>query len=1459
MSAPRPALAKPVAPKVVQAKAAKPKSPEPIPAQPEAAPAQRKVVEPRPEKAPRPQAKAASQTPKAAEPKPTKAAGKTPQPEQTKPAPVQRKAVEPKRAKATETVTQPAASAPKAKAAKPGPEVTRPAPLMERNEGPALEVPPAEAPKPPSPQVEPQPAAAVAAPVELASKALSASNPASTEAGPSGPPTVQRAPQPLGASTAALDAFGRRLASRLARTESALSPWTQQTLQLQRPAPPAEPKTSEAQGSPRDIGEPTRVPRSSESLGSLARRIQRQEQQGASGTFGRLAGGVERTERFAGRIAAHFPELAAKYETPAAPEGGAAAPAPSGPNFTYYPEGASTSSKSSQTTMTATEMLKQLGLPSGGAPSGSTPPSGVPLQRTSAPETPAPKPAAPPPQPQAPRDPRRVRRFSKIEEVPPPGEERRAPPVAQTPPPAPAVQHRPEPARPQVAPRVATSARPEANSPAHPQARPGDKEQTPPAPPRRRKRFEEVSTPSSAVPVQRSPEPETAPAPPTPATGDDAGPLRWDHLGDLPPSVQRQLERVQQRLAEQTGLQAPPAERLPPADPNAERPFHPRNINPPPPQLAESLPSRLPSPESEAPISFGPDLQPRATTAQPQAQPPAAPAEPAAASKPAVTPASSLPRTEFELPEPEPLDLPDEPIAPVAPITQSESPLGLQRAADHPTALETPLSNQALPFVTPPASDPSETAPGTAPELDVAFGLPADKPAIQRSPEPATPVEPPTLDQTLQQPAPVEREMPVVPGETDTARAEPQRPAEPLTLRQPPAPPQQAPAPSVQRQPTEPRTTSRATRAAPAAAEASQPPATPQQHESTASAAVDRAGSQPEPHPVQPAKKASESPAADLQRSVAEAAAPASSPVASPAQPPLTLRQPTAPEPTAGDEPPDKSPNRATAESAAQLPPLPSATEAAAPVIQHGPLVEKPAAEPLVLREPAQPPVALPERPVVQRAQPSAPPAPIQLPVSESKPESSEAASPAIVADIQRAPVEPPQQPLILRETALEPPAENLSASVQPRVVAPVQSDTAPATPASQRQPTAAADLPLRAASVTRDDAAASVATTARAPDSSQTARLQRQSDQAVPPQALPLRAAPEVGPTSEQADLPLRAAPASGGETAAGVETTTSAPDIPQSPRIQRQAVPQPALPLLVPPEGIESPQAAETRGGQAAAKTRASAHGEQPRAPRPATSMPARPTPPAAIQHQAETPASRGPSLAMPLREPPADARPGPTPAGGASPQLLLGSQVYARGMKDARMAVMGPLATNVRHNIQRRPAPSAPVGTQTMPAAGASTILGLARSASLHTSVLPQTRVQREDEAPNQPQNQLVPVSQPSGTLPLAPPGPAPVNPNQSAPTTSTALVPSRPAQNLPLAPVIARDSGNNNTQLETTGGGDSSDDLDDLLSGLEDDADLDDEDDKEVDLDDLADKLLPYIKRLMAVERQRDDPI
>ena len=77
-----------------------------------------------------------------------------------------------------------------------------------------------------------------------------------------------------------------------------------------------------------------------------------------------------------------------------------------------------------------------------------------------------------------------------------------------------------------------------------------------------------AASPDTA-PVQRAPSvPATPAAPPT--TADTSGTLRWDHLTNMPPSMQRQLERVQQQLSEQAGLVGPPV-----SIGNTERPLFP--------------------------------------------------------------------------------------------------------------------------------------------------------------------------------------------------------------------------------------------------------------------------------------------------------------------------------------------------------------------------------------------------------------------------------------------------------------------------------------------------------------------------------------------------------------------------------------------------------------------------------------------------------------------------------------------------------------------------------------------------------------------------------------------------------------------------------------------------------------------------------------------------------------------
>jgi hypothetical protein len=243
------------------------------------------------------------------------------------------------------------------------------------------------------------------------------------------------------------------------------------------------------------------------------------------------------------------------------------------------------------------------------------------------------------------------------------------------------------------------------------------------------------------------------------------------------------------------------------------------------------------------------------------------------------------------------------------------------------------------------------------------------------------------------------------------------------------------------------------------------------------------------------------------------------------------------------------------------------------------------------------------------------------------------------------------------------------------------------------------------------------------------------------------------------------------------------------------------------------------------------------------------------------------------MPLRQPaapePAAGGPGAGQAIAEAPALSLGRQIYARGIKDARMTLMGPLATNVRRSVQRQAAAAGPVARpQGQTLAGPLPLMGLARSAAARTSLLPQARVQREGDERPAPQNQLVPYApsrtEPTGTLPLAPPGPAPINPNQSPPTPtppSTSPRPSANSQALTLAPVISRDGGESGTTSDSpsTAGNEIDRDLNDLLAGLEDDSVFDDvTDEDEIDLDNLAEQILPIIRRLLTIERERNQP-
>ncbi len=1256
-AAPKPAKHKPAAPrsaapKSTPAKTAKPKAVVPKPAQPPKLQAKRETPPPQPKPA----------KPKAAAPKPTNP-----------------KVLEPKPAKPPKLQAKRETPAPQPAVAKPSPLPQLPARVLQRPSQPPAEKPTA---APPKPVVATVPAAS---PVSQATPAGAALAPA-----PVATPTIQRAPNSAAKTAAPLELLGRQLARRLQRTEQAMSPWTQQTLRLQRPAPEEAVETSE--GGTR--GAPDSLPPATNLLGSLAKRVQRQEQQGATGTFGRLAGGVERAERFADRITAHFPAVAAKYEQPAAPEGGAPnQPAPaSGPIFTYYPEGSVSSSSSSQPTITAAEVLQRFGAT----------PSAQPAPRPAEPPSP-PKPSAP--VNLAPRDPRRVRRFSKVEELPPSGEAREEPTA-------------PEPASIQ---RKLAPARPVSPPPPAPRTVSAP---TPPVARRQRSHFEEVSTSAGGeASIQRSPEsaaPASQPppaAPPQPATPDSSGPLRWDHLGNVPPTIQRQLDRVQQRLAEQSGLT--PA----PSAPDLDRPFHPRMPNPPPARPADAPPApRSPrataASEPETPIAFGPDLQPRPASGQRPALSPAGPAAqlpelvqraPVAPPQPRAPLAPRQPE-----PEPEPIDFQAEPLEPTPAPPSQQPAIETTAAVNRASATDQKLS---------------ETEPGLQPPAAPDFLATPIIAAIQRAPEPRPAVER-TADELPLRHSPLANETPAAfphqPAELEV-RSDPladinsprapsaqieRKPAEPLASVLVPASERVPPVPLVWRQP-------------PAEApDTAQTPGTPASHSADA------------PEPAAPAAQRSPLPA----QSDREA---------------RVLRQPPAPPET----PPGLEP------------PPPHASLGGGLPVQRAPEPMPPAA-PSTGAEPSQGESAVPaeafEPPIMAAEPPVWPPAEIQRTVET-------------------------REPLTLR---VPPPMEPVTA------------------PPSEPAPTEIAPGP--------DLQQAAISNTIR--------RQTSASDE------LPLRA--PRAPTGPAASVPAEASP------------------------------PKPPLPLRAAPEPAHASQATSAAE------------------PTPARGTP-RPSQSPAIQRQADTSAAPSRARDLPLRAPPTPIEPRPvapqaiqTKLATAQPQLTLGSQVYARGVKDAQMPVVGPLATNVRGNIQRRPAASGRPQAPPWAAAEAAPILGLARSGSANTPVLPQARVQREatDNAPETlaltwPGSQANP---PVGTLPLAPPGPAPDNSartatrpetqtnNQIAPKPGGAGMAVTAVQNLPLAPVIAREDGNTSTALTTTDNSENDDRLSTLLAGLEDEVDslADDEDYdpmQDIDLDQLANQLVPYIKRLLAVERERHEPL
>ena len=247
------------------------------------------------------------------------------------------------------------------------------------------------------------------------------------------------------------------------------------------------------------------------------------------------------------------------------------------------------------------------------------------------------------------------------------------------------------------------------------------------------------------------------------------------------------------------------------------------------------------------------------------------------------------------------------------------------------------------------------------------------------------------------------------------------------------------------------------------------------------------------------------------------------------------------------------------------------------------------------------------------------------------------------------------------------------------------------------------------------------------------------------------------------------------------------------------------------------------------------------------------------------------------MPLRQPAAapEAEPSGPPA-SRPPEFSLGSQIYARGVRDAQMNVFGALTTTRRSSsVQRRPeAAGAAQALEPAPA------LSLARTSAARTPVLWQARVQRayDDEPKTTTGDQAAAgLAQAPLVMPLAPPGPAPDNqppteaqPASAAPTPAGAQPPSAAPRlervaasgNLPLAPVIARAGGNGQpeaTVTDTTAAADSQGGAaptaeDVTPATLDAEAVVD-----QIDLDELADQLLPYVKRLMAVERERHRPV
>jgi hypothetical protein len=178
------------------------------------------------------------------------------------------------------------------------------------------------------------------------------------------------------------------------------------------------------------------------------------------------------------------------------------------------------------------------------------------------------------------------------------------------------------------------------------------------------------------------------------------------------------------------------------------------------------------------------------------------------------------------------------------------------------------------------------------------------------------------------------------------------------------------------------------------------------------------------------------------------------------------------------------------------------------------------------------------------------------------------------------------------------------------------------------------------------------------------------------------------------------------------------------------------------------------------------------------------------------------------------------------------------------------------------------------------------GLARSSPANTAVLPQARIQREFEpaaAPPQVDSGSPMWPSPtrtSGILPLAPPQVASASAARKAGITTTGI------QALPLAPTIQRhDAPDSDTTVTTrprsnaissgsfspTDTDDEDDDGDMGLARLFEEDYVEDEIEEDtplapdtettdgINLDELADKVMPYLKRLMKIERERYNPI